>query len=808
MCYHRAVKMLGNLRDWQLFLLVHGIFVVIGLAPFLLGFGLFSGIGIGHSYAFFEQYTFENLWSGAVLMNRFSMNGFPTFIPIGFAFNPFVYLFTAIFPPFTDLHWYNFATMTAGGVLCSLFLRRSGISKAGALMGGGAYMTGCWWLMVTGDYSPFLPMMPLVAWVLLICREKPWKAMLWGSLLSGYIWLGVNSQVSMMIFTAFGAGAVALAAQEYRHGWKAVLRPLWVMFGSVFIGTILGIPKVLPAFIYGNLSWRAGGIELGTATASGLQPLTPVTYVFPYASFPFLNFGGELLQVYIGAFAFVLLLTGIFLALRQNASPALRWWVFGYALILILSFAHSPLANVLHSFPPFSYFRGAGRWTMIASFLAAPIVGYGFDAVMAGQAEGIRCRLARFFQWLAAGIAIICVVGQAALLFFTDALIALFQQYFAYFHATLHLSSPLSYYQTFVERRIQELAADPLFLEPRALLPFLAVLTVAIVLHHRVWPRFKQHAMSFVLLNLFVTSLTLVPYDNFFDRSALARPNEVAAYLERHPGTVLSLFANESGDITHPGYSLTRGDEVEWIFTHLIPNSNLFYKNIHTLDYFDNISSRRPTVLATFVGAEWLSAPNEFRLNASGTVEEKIQKLVQRKDLLDLQGVRYIVSPFALPAPFRKVFETKILGERASVMIYENPDVRPFVYFADRLQLEEEGENIALKYVLVGKWPGRRSFLECEPDCAIREVDGIGSVSVTGNVPTRVVLKTQTQRPQWLIVTLNRLPGWEVFIDQKPVASVYANAAHFGIPVPAGEHTVELRFSLFAMLRDGLSYLK
>ena len=143
-------------------------------------------------------------------MNRFNFNGFPSFIPIGFAFNPFTYLFTVLLPPFTDLHWFMFANMVSGGVFCSLFLRRLEISRLGSLVGGTCYITGSWWLVFTADYSPSIVVLPLAALVLLESQIRPVRATVFGSLLCGYAWLGVNTQVSLMIFTAFGAGALVL----------------------------------------------------------------------------------------------------------------------------------------------------------------------------------------------------------------------------------------------------------------------------------------------------------------------------------------------------------------------------------------------------------------------------------------------------------------------------------------------------------------------------------------------------------------------------------------------------------------------
>ncbi len=206
------------------------------------------------------------------------------------------------------------------------------------------------------------------------------------------------------------------------------------------------------------------------------------------------------------------------------------------------------------------------------------------------------------------------------------------------------------------------------------------------------------------------------------------------------------------------------------------------------------------------MGAEWVPTPDPVRLVAmKGTTEEKIQELARRQDLLNIQGVRYLVSSFPLPEPqFTKVFETTVTSADVPLMIYENPDARPLAYFAAATVTMPEQEEEALQTMFGNAWPNTTSLLECEPNCALQDADGTGRIEMTEERPQVWSFVTTTETPQWMIVTLNRLPGWQVFIDGEETSSVYANAAHFAIPVPAGTHTVELRFSVLHLIASGL----
>ncbi|MFA6523265.1 MAG: YfhO family protein [Candidatus Peribacteraceae bacterium] len=803
-----------RLPDWQVFLGTHTLFVALALVPFLSGACLYSAMGIWHSYPFFELFSFHNLLSGEVFMNRLGMNGFPSFVPVGFSLHPLTYVFNTFLPPFTDLHWFVFTIMAAGGVLCSLLLRRLGISRLGAMVGGACYVTGSWWLTTTLDYAPSMTMLPLIPMVLLQSRTRPVLATFWGALLSGYIWFGVNAQMSLMIFTAFGVGALALAMRESVRGWRAALRPVVVLFLSLAAGTLLGIPKVIPSLVYGSLSWRAGGLSLAEAGAGGLRPLTAVTYLFPYISFPFLNFGCDLLQVYIGAFGFMFLLVGFWIAFSRRSNGAvsglvsLRWWVVAYVVVLAFAFYRSPLVALLHSFPPFSFFRGPGRWTILSSFVAAPIIGMAFDALVQGRVERMRRVFALLFGVVAAFISIAFAVVQLSLQFFSGALITIFQRYFAYFHSSLHLGPPLSYYETFVERRIHEFALSPIFLQPRTFFPFISIVILAVVLQDRVWEKARHRAVLLVTCSLLTSALTLIWFDRPFPRNALPKGNPVEVFLQGHPGTVLDVFSNGTAAELAPGYRFSKGDELVWTFVHHVPNTNLL-SGIHMLDYFDNLASRRPSALASWVGAATLPTPSAYQLVAfPGTTADKIREFGRRKDVLDMQGVRYLTSSFSLNgASLRNVFETRVTSANIPLYIYENPAARPSVYFADSVETMAEDESEALERIFHEQWHGRRSLLECEPACSLQTSSGRGEIETVEDRPQFLTLQTQAAEPQWLVVTIPRLPGWEVRIDGEVANSVYANAAFFGIPVPAGSHTVTLRYSVPLLLKEGVARL-
>ncbi len=793
--------------DWQLFLIVHCAFVAIGMAPLLLRTHLLSGLEF--TYPLFQLYTPRALLSGNAFFNALNLNGFPTFIGTDYySMNPFTYLFTALLPPFDSLNAFVFANMVAGGFFCSLLIRRLGFSRAAAIIGGASYVTGSWLLIVTSQFVAFLPIPPLMISILLASRQHPLRACLAGTLLCTYLWWAVFLQITLMIF-ALSAAAAVILAWKLRSNGRIARSPLIVFVVSVVISTLTVLPKLLITKVYGDLSWRAAGVPSAEATSQGISALSPLRYLFPYAQFPFLNFGGDILMLYVGTFGFLFLLTGIFVQLPRASVPRVRWWITGYVLLLLMAINHSPLAAIVHSFPPFSYFRGAGRWMLLGTFVAAPIIAAGVDALVAGEAEKLR---RMFAAVLGSAVFVLCAwlaAMQSVLTLLPRWPIALFQRYFATVHETLGLQPPLTYYETFVERRIADLGAHPLFLEPRTLFPLLSLFVLAIVLQDRVWRSVRRTPWILVACTLLTSMSVLFWYNEYIPRDAIPVAIHTVEFLKAHPSLAIGVLS-EQASIAAFREKPSERDRIEWSLEYLVPNTNL-YNDIPILDTFDNLPSRRPTALASWVGAHWagehwILGSDPYRIAAvPGSLHDKLVAYAKRKDMMDVMGLRYIVSAFPIAdTRFRKVFEAIITSKRLPIAIYENPDARPKAYFADAIETVTENEAETIHRMLSGTWPRRKSLIECEPECTPLKPSGMGDVTIVRDEGHALTIRTSSPTPQWLVLNVNRLPGWIVTIDSATARTVYANGTFFGVQVPGGNHTIAWRFSLMQILREGL----
>jgi uncharacterized membrane protein YfhO len=81
-------------------------------------------------------------------------------------------------------------------------------------------------------------------------------------------------------------------------------------------------------------------------------------------------------------------------------------------------------------------------------------------------------------------------------------------------------------------------------------------------------------------------------------------------------------------------------------------------------------------------------------------------------------------------------------------------------------------------------------------DGIARSPDGAspGSANVIDYTPGHISIQTDAQRPALLVVAEGYYPGWHATLDGQPVEILRANYISQGVVVPAGKHTVELKY--------------
>jgi hypothetical protein len=159
--------------------------------------------------------------------------------------------------------------------------------------------------------------------------------------------------------------------------------------------------------------------------------------------------------------------------------------------------------------------------------------------------------------------------------------------------------------------------------------------------------------------------------------------------------------------------------------------------------------------------------------------------------VLDLLNVRYVLSSNPLDAELvrraRFVPAARLPGNE----VYENLDVLPRFFFARRVRSATGLQDAVAKIRAPGYNPREEAIVEGIPDGTF----DTGAVRVLKYVPNEVVLETDTRAHAYLVTSEAHYPGWWATIDGVEHSIHYTNGAFRGLPVPAGRHTVVMRFS-------------
>jgi len=176
--------------------------------------------------------------------------------------------------------------------------------------------------------------------------------------------------------------------------------------------------------------------------------------------------------------------------------------------------------------------------------------------------------------------------------------------------------------------------------------------------------------------------------------------------------------------------------------------------------------------------------------------------------LLDLLNVRYTVVPADVDADqdeLRKLkggHPTVYADDRVEVL--ENPDALPRAWIVHSAIQSPPSET--LKQLGSGAVDPRQTALleRTPPDLDLPANPSADRATVTGYGADRISLRTATGARGLLVLSEAYYPAWKAYVDGEPVPLYAADHVLRAVPVPAGEHTVELRYESWS-LRIGVA---
>jgi hypothetical protein len=178
-----------------------------------------------------------------------------------------------------------------------------------------------------------------------------------------------------------------------------------------------------------------------------------------------------------------------------------------------------------------------------------------------------------------------------------------------------------------------------------------------------------------------------------------------------------------------------------------------------------------------------------------------------RSPLLDLLDVRYIVQDGVL-SPSRQDIqtlrtETRVVFSTPWVIVHERDSMPTHAWIVHDVRHVTRGE--ALPLLTSGAvHPYQTALVEGAPPVTAAPDDSVAeSARVIAYEPDRVSIATQAAAPGLLVVSEIYQSGWRAYVDGDEVEILPTDHALRGIPIPEGEHTVEMHYDPLS-LRLGL----
>ena len=176
--------------------------------------------------------------------------------------------------------------------------------------------------------------------------------------------------------------------------------------------------------------------------------------------------------------------------------------------------------------------------------------------------------------------------------------------------------------------------------------------------------------------------------------------------------------------------------------------------------------------------------------------------------LLDLLNVRYMVVPADVDPDqdgLRSLKEAHpTVYEDDLVEVLDNRDALPRAWIVHSAR--EASPSETLEQLGSGAVDPRETALleRRPPDLAVPDDPAADRATVTEYEADSMSLKTVTGAPGLLVLSEPYYPAWKAYVDGEPAPLYVADHALRAVPVPAGEHSVELRYESWT-LRTGLA---
>lgn len=727
----------------------------------------------------------------SILWDPSTFSGFPSFVSDGEFFSISNLTLTRYFGFIISYHVLLFAFLVLIGFFTARVIIELGGSSRAAIIGGLSFVisTQTITMSLLRGYL-FLPALCLIA-LLIAKRRYPLRYLVpIGGFVAGSALL--STHFNLLIIALTGASVFSIFFWRlFGGGDPHATRGTFGAYACVAaIGLAIGLLRFLPLLSFIKFTSQSGGMLYSAATEGAIAPADFLSFIFPKFDIPLLSSSPVL---YLGILPLVFL---SFSFVLKGRLP--RFLMAVFAVCLLLSVKWSPLFWLLQKMPVFRYFRVPSRWMLLGSFAACLLIGLGADAYLTEGHQKFKATVRTVFKWMFVALLAIGTVTTAFVVFLGAATIRWLK---AYFDAHLYAKTaglPLQHYHQVIDQYFQRTTAIFDFSNVAFLVSSLLIgLSYALIRRSSDAQggdkRFLPAAILLVGLNY---SMIHPFFYETVNKDFFSFRPPIAAYIAEHPGRTLAFLPGFT-EFTELDAAKPADAEARFRFESeiLSPKFNEFY-GIDSADGYDSMMPATYSKIMAMVGSDRVVTGDSIAAQKS-SIEDKIAVFSRNRALLDMLGVRYVVSTYDLSgADLAPVTSATDVSSGVAVHLFENEHALPLVYLAKDVIFTEVGAKIDFGR-LSGTDFHRDTFIECGT-CKVQS--GAGSLKVEAQENGRLQAHVASARGTWLVYDESDLPGWRASIDGRPAEIHRANEVFQSVFVPPGDHEVEFRFSYFATL--------